>query len=207
MGKKILILVKTYPNLSRKYGELVCTAGIDENGNWFRLHPIPFRIIHDYEKYKKYEYVDVEIEKNPKDRRPESYVVCGDDIRIVENSFISSRNGWYARKERVLNKCTVHNDMNELIKLAHENKISLAVFKPTNLLDIVCEDNLDTNVYNEKAKIIEERNKEMDLFTAKEEQIFKPMPFLDYKFSYRFSDVNGKESTLQITDWEIGQLY
>ena len=28
--KKILILVKTYPSLSKKYTELFCTAGMDE---------------------------------------------------------------------------------------------------------------------------------------------------------------------------------
>lgn len=27
---RVLILVKTYPTLSRKYGELVCTAGMRE---------------------------------------------------------------------------------------------------------------------------------------------------------------------------------
>jgi len=53
--KKILITVKTYPTLSKKYDELVCTAGIDEHGNWYRLYPIPFRKI-DYDKrYKKYQ--------------------------------------------------------------------------------------------------------------------------------------------------------
>ena len=45
--KKILILVKTYPSLSKKYEELVCTAGMDENGDWFRLYPIPFRKLKD----------------------------------------------------------------------------------------------------------------------------------------------------------------
>ena len=30
--ERILILVKTYPTLSRKYGETVCTAGVREDG-------------------------------------------------------------------------------------------------------------------------------------------------------------------------------
>jgi hypothetical protein len=37
MRKKILIVAKTYPCPSTKYGELVCTAGIDETGKWHRL--------------------------------------------------------------------------------------------------------------------------------------------------------------------------
>ena len=30
---------------------------------------------------------------------------------------------------------------------------------------------------------------------------------LPYKFSYRFRDMNGKESKLMIEDWEIGALF
>jgi hypothetical protein len=33
------------------------------------------------------------------------------------------------------------------------------------------------------------------------------MPKLQYVFSYTFEDDVGKESTLMIEDWEIGQLY
>ena len=48
MGReKVLITVKTYPTLSRKHGELVCTAGVREDGSWVRLYPIPFRLL-DY---------------------------------------------------------------------------------------------------------------------------------------------------------------
>lgn len=32
--EKILIIVKTYPRPSAKYRELVCTAGITQNGKW-----------------------------------------------------------------------------------------------------------------------------------------------------------------------------
>lgn len=35
MGReKVLLTVKTYPTLSRKHGELVCTAGAREDGSW-----------------------------------------------------------------------------------------------------------------------------------------------------------------------------
>ena len=41
---RILILVKTYPVLSNKYAELVCTAGIKEDG-FHNIAPNPFLII------------------------------------------------------------------------------------------------------------------------------------------------------------------
>jgi hypothetical protein len=40
---KVLITVKTYPLPSNKYQELVCTAGVLEDGRWIRIYPIPFR--------------------------------------------------------------------------------------------------------------------------------------------------------------------
>jgi len=40
MGKeRVLITVKTYPTLSRKYGETVCTAAVREDGSWVRIYP------------------------------------------------------------------------------------------------------------------------------------------------------------------------
>lgn len=41
---KVLITVKTYPAISSKYDELVCTAGFREDGTWIRIYPIQFTI-------------------------------------------------------------------------------------------------------------------------------------------------------------------
>ena len=43
MQEEILITVKTYPTLSKKYHELVCTAGVNTEGEWRRLYPVQFR--------------------------------------------------------------------------------------------------------------------------------------------------------------------
>ncbi len=50
---KVLIAVKTYPTLSAKYDELVCTAGFKEDGTWIRIFPIQFRKKTYNEQYKK----------------------------------------------------------------------------------------------------------------------------------------------------------
>ncbi len=39
---RVLITVKTYPTLSGKYGETVCTAGVRQDGTWVRMYPVPF---------------------------------------------------------------------------------------------------------------------------------------------------------------------
>lgn len=38
--QRVLITVKTYPTLSKKYGETVCTAGIRPDGSWVRIYPV-----------------------------------------------------------------------------------------------------------------------------------------------------------------------
>lgn len=39
------------------------------------------------------------------------------------------------------------------------------------------------------------------------QQTFSLVRKLPWKFSYRFADATGRESKLQILDWEIGALY
>lgn len=60
---KILITVKTYPTLSSKYDELVCTAGLTEEGKWIRLYPIPFRKLDYEQRYQRYQWIEVDVEE------------------------------------------------------------------------------------------------------------------------------------------------
>lgn len=71
--KRVFIAVKTYPTISEKYAELVCTAGVLEDGSWIRLYPIPFRKLEVEQKYPKYSWVQVKVRRNPADFRPETY--------------------------------------------------------------------------------------------------------------------------------------
>ena len=83
-NREIFITIKTYPTLSKKYDELVCTAGILDDGSWARIYPLPFRNL-DYEKrYRKYQWMSVPLTKNTSDPRPESYKVGNiDQIRLI----------------------------------------------------------------------------------------------------------------------------
>ena len=64
---KVLITVKTYPAISAKYDELVCTAGFLEDGTWIRIFPIQFRKKSFEEQYKKYDWVEIDLVKNTSD--------------------------------------------------------------------------------------------------------------------------------------------
>ena len=70
--ERILVTVKTYPTLSTKYGETVCTAGIREDGTWVRIYPVPFRRLHETERYKKYDWIECQLRPSSQDHRPDS---------------------------------------------------------------------------------------------------------------------------------------
>jgi hypothetical protein len=96
--RKIFITVKTYPALSKKYDEIVCTAGILDDGSWARIYPLPFRKL-DYEKrYRKYQWLEIQLQKNTSDPRPESYKVCDiTQVRLIGEP-VGTAMGWKERK-------------------------------------------------------------------------------------------------------------
>lgn len=65
----------TYPTISKKYDELVCTAGVQQDGSWIRIYPLPYRRLDSKHQFKKYQWIELPLKKNPNDRRPESYSV------------------------------------------------------------------------------------------------------------------------------------
>lgn len=199
MRKKILITVKTYPTLSTKYKELVCTAGITEDGKWVRIYPIPFRRLENELRYQKYQWVEMDLERNTADPRPESHRLLNiENIRLYEK--VSPDNFWKKRKDIVLKN--VYTDINKLISDAKEQSkvTSLAVFKPKKILDFVIE-NTEREWDKKKLASLDQ----MELFN--DSLLFEAVRKLPYKFSYVFIDENNKKSKLMIEDWEIGQLY
>ena len=203
--ERILVTVKTYPTLSNKYDELVCTAGVREDGTWIRIYPIPFRKI-DYEsRYSKYQWIELDLVRNTMDPRPESFrPVNYDVINLCEK--IGTDNGfWTTRKKYVLNK--IYSNLTKLINEAKDKKLctSLAVFKPKKIIDFKFE---PVDSYWDKQKLARLNNKAKQLRLFKNtENPFKVVRKVPYKFSYKFIDEEEKVSTLMIEDWEICQLY
>jgi hypothetical protein len=200
MKTKILITVKTYPSISTKYKELVCTAGFTENGNWIRIYPVPFRKLDYSTQYKKYDWIELDLEKNTSDFRPESYRTTNPDhIKICGH--VDTDHNWAERKKLVLGK--VYHDLSELIKEARDKKqmTSLAVFKPSKIIDFTYE-STERDWPKNKKEIFNQLN----IFekAGEELKIIKKLP---YKFSYVFQDIQGTKSKLMIEDWETGQLY
>ncbi len=201
--KKILITVKTYPTISVNHGdEIVCTAGFDEEGNWIRIYPVPYRKLDYHLQYKKYQWIEMDLVKNTNDFRPESYRPI--DIEktnlIILHEKIGTNDNWAYRKQLVLNK--VYTNISELIIEAQskDKYTSLAVFKPTTIKDFVIRPALrDWN--NKQKAALQQQN----LF--EERNSFNVVRKIPFKFSYIFEDINGQECTLMNEDWELGALF
>lgn len=202
---KVLIAVKTYPTLSSKYDELVCTAGFLENGNWIRIYPIPFRKLEYDKQYSKYDWIEVDLVKNGSDFRLESH-----KPRSIETAFkivdhLGTEESWKLRKEIVLKN--VYTNMTELITHAKDKSkyTSLAVFKPKEILDFKIE-SVNRDWDKTKLDLLKAKALQLNLFQNAENP-FEVVKKLPYKFSYKFTSDDGIERTMMIEDWEIGQLY
>lgn len=196
--KLILITVKAYPNPSTRYGETVCCAGIDLNKSQLvRLYPIPYRDLDNEKKFKKYSIIEVDCSQPLDDRRPESFRVNIDTIKIVD--WLDTDQGtWEKRKSIVLtlpakSMCQVYRD-------AENSDLSLGFIKPHN----VSFEWVKQSLSNREAR--EACYAQLSFFNKKKDAI-EEIPF---NFYYNFKcpgvlDCQGHK--LSIVDWEIGQAY
>ncbi len=204
--ERVLITVKTYPTLSQKYGETVCTAGVREDGSWLRIYPVPFRRLDEAEQYRKFDWLECDLAKNPGDPRPESFRPA-DVKQLFAVSHMDTNNNWRERRRLLLQTSRVYTQIQILIDGAKANTLSLAVFKPAKIKDFVWE--AEEREWD-LAKVVEMQNstQQGELFAEESwRQTFKLIPKLPYSFSYRFEDDAGKVSKMQVLDWEAGALF
>ena len=196
--KKALIVVRTYPIPARKGAEVSCTAAITEDGKWLRLFPVPWRYLPEDQRFRKYQWVELSLEKASSDSRPESYKLKQDGIRIV--SYLRPGPEWSARKERVFplrSHCLCclmkQRDTNGFptLGIIRPRKIDRLIITPDNPgwtqgeLDILSQGHL---------------------FAEKPEKQLEKIP---YKFYYKFwceEDACGGH-TLSCTDWELAECW
>ena len=200
--KKILITVTTYPLPSRSYDELVCTAGILDDGSWIRIYPVPLSFLKDLKKdtgFKKYTWIELDVKERTDDFRPESHTPNNYDIKILDT--LDTKNYWKERKKFCLNN--VYTNKTKLIEDSRKPKnLSLATFKPSKIIDFIVEG--DTKEWKDEWV---ELRKQTDLFAEIESDPEKLIPKIPYKFYYIFEDEEGVSSKLMIEEWEVFELY
>ncbi len=202
---KVLITVMTYPHPNEKYTELVCTAGITGAGEWVRLYPIDYRYRPPEQRFKKYQWIEVDL--GPRgagnDHRAESRRPDLDSIRLLGPPIPPDRN-WIERRAIIdkLPVATVNQlrDRHEADKAAGRQQVSLGIVRPTRVVDVLVEETTGEWKPEWSAMLAQGR-----LFGEELKEI-KKLPF---KWSYVFEceDSDGKAHTAMNEDWEIGVLY
>lgn len=198
---KVLITVKTYPIPSSKYDELVCTAGVTEDGRLVRLYPINFRDLPFSQQYRKYQWLEVNAAKHTgRDVRKESYRPDCNSIQLIGEPLPSAKN-WAQRSKYVL--ACVSQSMEELLAKQSQDKTSLGIFRPKEVTDLVIKNDDADWKPGFKAALMQNRLFE-NRTTSRE-----PPRKVPFKFQYKFScdDSRCKGHQMMIEDWEVGALY
>jgi hypothetical protein len=193
--RKILIVTKTYPEISKKYGETVCTAGLllddDEKPmQWVRIYPVRYRDLDFDQRYPRWGIIQASIERNQKDYREESYRINDQTIKLLRK--LDTKDQWEERR-KFFEPFLVPSI--EQIKAQGE---SLGLIRPHDVAYSYEES--DREWTSSKQAVLDQ----YDLLNPKEPG--SDLEKIPYKFFYKFNDSTGKHRC-SIIDWEICQLY
>jgi len=214
LEKKILIWAKTYPELSKKHLETVCTAGVLEDGSPVRLYPIPYRYTEIEKKFRKYQWITARIARNPNDPRPESYKVDCDSITLGD-LVNPTTDEWGKRAEIVFR----HSDWqfqtwDSLMAAQQQNKTSLGCVTPRKIIniEIIPRSADEAKSFEEKVedirRTIKAQQAQINLF---EESIPADMRHLDFlesriRIYWLCSSETCQGHKMQVLDWELCEL-
>ena len=216
--ERIIVLAKTYPELSTKHGPLVCVAGVNEYREWRRLYPIPAKIWVDkgdsrYSsiRFKKWDIIEVEVSEKPPqhDRREESRkVINWEGIKIVDK--IES---WEQRLTII--KQLLDPSIETLIKSSR----SLGVIKPVRVEKFFAQPRQRLRSEAEK-QVLEKMDQVdtaltlLDYVQAGDKyllpEVRKPgvkieqLPWIGYRFS---CSPGCKGHEMMVIDWEAQELF
>lgn len=192
--RKILIATKTYPSISTKYKETVCTAGIllddaEKPLQWIRIYPVRFRDLEFDKRYKRWSIISAEIERNEKDFRKESYRINDQSIEIIRE--VGTKNNWQERKDLIL-----PFQFDSIAEIQAQGK-SLGIIKPQRIEKYFVRKT--DREWSLKQQAVQDQG---DFFEPSVE-----LEKIPYQFGYTFVALNGARHSYTISDWEISQLY
>lgn len=194
----VFITVMTYPRPSQKYVEVICTAGITEEGQWIRLYPIDYRYLPREQQFAKYQWIRVALSPHgaSNDMRKESRKPDLRSIRI-SGPRVDTKRSWQERR-MILSKVPVHS-LNELKQLYDTDRTSLGIVRPSRVLDLK----------------IQPEDEEWDdkwLATFSQIRLFgeptKALRKIPFRFVYVFEcEDSVAPHSASLIDWEMGMLW
>lgn len=206
--ERILILAKTYPSPSAQHVETSCVAGISRCGLMRRLYPVPFRMIESGQQFKKWQWIDVRVEKARQDHRPESHKVYIDTITCGE--VIDTRKEWSARWEW-LEKIPAFDSVDAINASRLNDGLSIALLRPKRLLGLeITKARNQEWTEDEKKKLMRHQMQGALFSEAEATRQVKELRKVPFDFHYRYlidTREGEKEQKHKIVDWEAGALF
>ena len=200
--EEILIIVKTYPEISAKYTETVCTGGIlKETKQLIRIYPIRYRYLDGANQFNKYQWISARLDNPFADTRPESHTIV--ESSIVLKDEIGTAANWNERKKWVLNDNNVFSSVEELKTSQQKFRTSLGLVRPKKIMGCKIKNKSATEIQQAEKKK-ESILRQGDFFEEK-----KDLETLPIKIALEFECDDPKCSghKMSILDWEFGQLY
>lgn len=195
--RRVCVLVKAYPQPSKRYEETVCVAAVTEDHRLFRLYPVRFRHLKPEQRFDRFDWIEVEMTKASEDPRPESHRVKEDSISIVRRA----KQAKLEERARLWLPSVVPS-LTALHEAQKATGKSLGIVRP------------DPGSVRFRHQPIakadqEEREALLAVYRAQQsllEDPLKPLPAPEYAFRYEFTSAGHKHS-MQIHDWEIQATY
>lgn len=185
----------TYPHPSQKHQELVCTAGILNDGSWVRLYPIDYRYMPNNQRFHKFQKVRLRLlphgagnDNRKESRRP--------DLKSLE--ILGPRISHPQR--RTIMDALPHSTILQLKDQYEKDFTSLGIVRPSQVLDFEIE-----RVDSDWKPQWQDAMAQFNMFSG----VPKALRKLPYKFCYRFrcDDSGDKTHSAMIEDWELGVLF
>lgn len=194
-----LSLLKTYPEISKKHTETVCTAGIDaKTRKLIRLYPIRFRYLEGEQKFRKYQWIRVHIKKALSDPRPESHHIDSGSIEVCD-----IQKSWEERYSWLINENTVFSSVEALRSAQRIDRTSLGMVKPKSVKRVIFQRRNEKEVQdaiNKKNGVINQ----LDMFEEKKDLYILPIRIM---IEFYCDDPSCSGHNMTILDWEFAQLY
>jgi hypothetical protein len=208
--ERVLILCKTYPSPSGKYTETSCVAGLTESGALMRLYPVPFRLIADEQKFRKWQWLTATVEKTRDDHRPESHRLFIDTLELGGEPLEAGDRGWPRRME-LLARAPQFTDFDAVEQSRQTQGSSLVLLRPARIVQLETRKARKADWTAEELAKLTQSQRQSNLFdeaeATRDVKLLEKLPF-DFYYHYE-CEVDGVTKRYQhkIVDWEAGALF
>jgi hypothetical protein len=183
------ILIKAQPHRSSKYFETVCCAGVGRDRKWRRQYPVPFRILADAQKFRRWDWIRYQYTISSSDRRRESQKVVPESLQVAGQVKKTERSSFL--DPLIRGSFSEADSLQESLTLIRPTKFILDAYPKT-----------DSELTAETLKHKELAN-QLSMFDS----TARPLRPCGMRFVAKWRDQDGKHRTHECDDWETSAAF